>query len=426
MEMLIEFTVKNFRSIKDEQTMSLVKAKGEARNCFIPDVSQSIALSSSAVIYGANAAGKSNLVEALSFMDTMVRKSATSKQQGDRISVTPFLFDEKTTLKPSEFELVFISQGVKFQYGFSVDKERILEEWLIAFPKGSPQEWFSRIYNAKTNKSEYKFGGHLTGQKQVWKNATRNNALFLSTAIQLNSKQLQPIFNWFQSKLYVIDSSEISSNYTLKQCDIADNKELIIQFLQSVNIDIHNIKIKKEKFDPTFLPKEMPSSVKEMYIDNLTGKDVIKEVKSVHKINNGKLVALDFEEESDGTQKFFALSGLWLDALKNGDILIIDELHNSLHPKLVKHLVELFHNKKSNPNNAQLIFTTHDTSILNQDVFARDQIWFCEKDEQQSTVLYPLTDFSPRKGRENLEQKYMSGRYGGIPFIKEFQLVKEA
>ncbi len=424
--MLVEFTVKNYRSIKQEQTLSLVKSKGETRNCFIADVANSIALTSSAVIYGANAAGKSNLVEAMAFMDNMVRKSATSKQKGDKISVTPFLFDENTAQEPSEFELIFISQGVKYQYGFSLDKEKVIEEWLIAFPKGRPQEWFSRIYNAKTNKSEYKFGNHLTGQKQVWKNATRNNALFLSTAIQLNSEQLAPVFDWFQSKLYLIDSSEITPSFTLEQCDVSNNKKLIIQFLQSVNIDIHAIEIKKEKFDPAFLPKEMPSSVKEAYIDNLTGKDVIKEIQSIHKMKNGNLIALDLEEESDGTQKFFALSGLWLNALRNGDILFIDELHNSLHPKLVKHLVELFHNKKTNPNNAQLIFTTHDTSILNQDVFARDQIWFCEKDEQQATLLYPLTDFSPRKGRENLEQKYMSGRYGAIPFIKEFELVKQA
>ncbi|MCF6300554.1 MAG: ATP-binding protein [Proteobacteria bacterium] len=424
--MLIEFTVKNYRSIKGEQTLSLVKAKGEARNCFVPDVLQSIALSSSAVIYGANAAGKSNLVEALAFMDNMVRKSATSKQQGDKIPAAPFLFDEKTTQEPSEFEVVFISEGVKFQYGFSLNKERVLEEWLIAFPKGRPQEWFSRTYSTKNNKSEYKFGNHLTGQKQVWKNTTRNNALFLSTSIQLNSEQLQPVFNWFQSKLYIINSSKVSSNFTIEQCDTTINKELILQFLQSVNIDIYDVKIKKEKFDPAILPKEMPASVKEFYIDELTDKEVIKEVKSVHKTKNGNLVALDLEEESDGTQKFFALSGLWLDALKNGDVLVIDELHNSLHPKLVKYLVELFHNKKTNPNNAQLIFTTHDTSILNQDVFSRDQIWFCEKDEHQATILYPLTDFSPRKGRENLEQSYMSGRYGGIPFIKEFELIKEA
>ncbi len=424
--MLIEFTVKNYRSIKEEQTLSLVKNKDEKRNGFAPDIPQSIALTSSAVIYGANAAGKSNLIDALAFMDNMVRKSATSKQQGDKIQVTPFLFDAKTTQESSEFELVFISEGVKFQYGFSLDKEKVLEEWLIAYPKGRPQEWFSRIYNAKNNKSEYKFGNHLSGQKQVWKNATRNNALFLSTAIQLNSEQLQPIFNWFQSKFLIINSSEISPNFTLEHCDTNNHKELILQFLQSVNIEIHNIEIKKEQFDPSHLPRDMPTSVKEIYINKLTGKEVIKEVKSIHKTQNGDLVSLDLEEESEGTQKFFSLSGLWLEALRKGYVIVIDELHNSLHPKLVKHLVELFHNVKTNPNNAQLIFTTHDTSILNQYVFTRDQIWFCEKDESQATIVYPLTDFSPRKGRDNLEQRYMSGRYGGIPFIKEFELIKEA
>lgn len=424
--MLIEFTVKNYRSIKGEQTLSLVKTKDEKQNGFVPDIPQSIALTSSAVIYGANAAGKSNLIDALAFMDNMVRKSATKKQQGDKILVIPFLFDEQTTNEPSEFEVVFISEGVKFQYGFSLDKEKVLEEWLIAYPKGRPQEWFSRIYNNKTNKSKYKFGTHLTGQKQVWKNSTRNNALFLSTAIQLNSEQLQPVFNWFQSKVYIIDSSNISPRFTLEHCDSGINKELVLQFLQSANIDIHDIKIKKEQFDPSLLPNEMPNSIKESIIEELTGEDVIKEIKAVHRTKSGKLVDLNMQEESDGTQKFFSLSGLWLDALKNGDVLVVDELHNSLHPKLVKHLVGLFHNEKTNPNNAQLIFTTHDTSILNQDVFTRDQIWFCEKDESQATVLYPLTDFSPRKGRENLEQRYMSGRYGGIPFIKEFELIKEA
>lgn len=424
--MLIEFTVKNYRSIKGEQTLSLVKTKDEKQNGFVPDIPQSIALTSSAVIYGANAAGKSNLIDALAFMDNMVRKSATKKQQGDKILVIPFLFDEQTTNEPSEFEVVFISEGVKFQYGFSLDKEKVLEEWLIAYPKGRPQEWFSRIYNNKTNKSKYKFGTHLTGQKQVWKNSTRNNALFLSTAIQLNSEQLQPVFNWFQSKVYIIDSSNISPRFTLEHCDSGINKELVLQFLQSANIDIHDIKIKKEQFDPSLLPNEMPNSIKESIIEELTGEDIIKEIKAVHRTKSGKLVDLNMQEESDGTQKFFSLSGLWLDALKNGDVLVVDELHNSLHPKLVKHLVGLFHNEKTNPNNAQLIFTTHDTSILNQDVFTRDQIWFCEKDESQATVLYPLTDFSPRKGRENLEQRYMSGRYGGIPFIKEFELIKEA
>ena len=131
---------------------------------------------------------------------------------------------------------------------------------------------------------------------------------------------------------------------------------------------------------------------------------------------------MDFDDESDGTQKFFSFAGPWLDTLKKGYVLVIDELHDSLHPNMVKYLVDLFHNKETNPNNAQLIFTTHETSILNQDVFRRDQIWFCEKDDEQATSLYPLTDFSPRKDRENIELGYLSGRYGALPFIRNFDL----
>ena len=126
----------------------------------------------------------------------------------------------------------------------------------------------------------------------------------------------------------------------------------------------------------------------------------------------------DFEDESDGTQKLFSLAGPWIDSLDNGYVLFIDELHDNLHPLLVQFLVKLFHNTETNPNNAQLVFTTHETSILNQKVFRRDQIWFCEKDEDHATRLYPLTDFSPRKGRENLELAYLSGRYGALPYVR--------
>lgn len=149
------------------------------------------------------------------------------------------------------------------------------------------------------------------------------------------------------------------------------------------------------------------------------------DIKTIHQTDSGSLVPLDFNEESDGTQKFFSFAGPWIDTLENGYILVIDELHDSLHPRMVRYLVDLFHNNKTNPNNAQLIFTTHETSILSQDVFRRDQIWFCEKSNVQATSLYPLTDFSPRKDRENIELAYLAGRYGALPFVRDFEL-KEA
>ncbi len=188
--MLIEFTVKNYRSIKNEQTLSMVKAKGnelESSNCFLPDAPSSESLLRSAAIYGPNAAGKSNIIKAMMEMESIIRTSATSSQEGDELGVTPFLFNAASSKEPTEFEMVFINEGIKYQYGFTTTKDQIFEEWLIAFPKGRPQRWFSREFDRQTQSYEYKFSDYLVGQKSVWQNSTRMNALFLSTAVQLNS-----------------------------------------------------------------------------------------------------------------------------------------------------------------------------------------------------------------------------------------------
>jgi AAA15 family ATPase/GTPase len=148
-------------------------------------------------------------------------------------------------------------------------------------------------------------------------------------------------------------------------------------------------------------------------------------IKTVHKTAQGKDILFDLDDESDGTRKIFSFAGPWIDTLRNGKVLFIDELHDSLHPHIVKFLVNLFHNTKTNPNNAQLVFTTHETSILDQDVFRRDQIWFCKKDREQTTEIYPLSDFSPRKGAENLEKSYLAGRYSALPVISTVGLLGE-
>jgi len=425
--MFIEFTVKNYRSIKEEQVLSMVKAKGnelEKSNSFLPSAPSSVSLLRSSVIYGSNAAGKSNIIRALMEMEYIVRYSASKNQEGDLISVTPFLFNESTSQEPTEFEMVFISEGIRYQYGFSTTKTKILEEWLIAYPKGRAQRWFSRAFNKETETYEYKFSDYLLGQKSVWQNSTRSNALLLSTAVQLNSDQLKPVFNWFKEKLRPTNIDGWGPGYTASLCKEESSKKEVLKFLKAADFDIHNINIETEKFDPTLLPDEFPDVVKEKIINNMKGKDVL-DIKTVHKTDTGTLVPLDFEDESDGTKRFFAFAGPWIDILKNGYILVVDELHDSLHPKMVKYLVELFHSDKTNPNNAQLIFTTHETSILSQEVFRRDQIWFCEKDNSQATVLYPLSDFSPRKDKENIELGYLSGRYGALPFIRPFN-IKEA
>lgn len=420
--MLVEFSVKNYRSIKERQTLSLVKAKGdelESSNSFLPDAPGSNALLTTAAIYGPNAAGKSNIIKALNAMELIVTGSASGSQEGDSIGVTPFLFDEQSSTEPSEFEAVFIVDSIRYQYGFSTTNLNIVEEWLYAYPKGRPQKWFHRVYDSKNNTALFKFTDSLSGQKSVWQNATRNNALFLSTAVQLNSDQLKPVYNWFKNTLNITDIGGWGHSFTASLCSDSVTKIDVLEFFKSADLDIYDVNITTNKFDPESLPDEFPKVVREKLIKELQGKEIIEEVKTVHKTLENKLVSLDFDEESDGTQKLFCFAGPWLDTLKKGKILVVDELHDSLHPKLVEYLVSLFHNKKTNPNDAQLIFTTHETSILNQEVFRRDQIWFCEKDKYQSTHLFPLTDFSPRKERENIEMGYLSGRYGALPLIKK-------
>ena len=233
--MLIEFTVTNFRSIKEAQTLSLTKGVGdelEETNCFSTDSVGKLQLLHSAAIYGANSAGKSNVIKALKAMETIVLKSA-STQDGDEISVTPFLFDETSSEEPSEFECIFLSKGVRYQYGFTTTSKQILEEWLIAYPKGRAQHWFSRLYDKDKEAHVYKFGDSLSGQKSVWQQATRSNALLLSTAIQLNSEQLKPVFNWFKDRLRITRNGDWGPSFTTSLCTKGEEKNRVLSFLKS-------------------------------------------------------------------------------------------------------------------------------------------------------------------------------------------------
>ena len=426
--MLIEFNVTNFLSFRDQAVLSLVKSKGDElmdANTFSPDAPSTPDLLNSGVIYGANASGKSNFIKAIVLMEDLVKHSANDIQAGEELSVTPFLLDEESNSRPSEFEVTFVSQGVRYQYGFSANTEHFLEEWLYAYPEGRPQKWIERAYDKSTQ--TYKWGsmGKLTGKKQMWQEATRPNALFLSTAIQLNNQQLKPVFEWFSKTLHVAGFGRWHPGFSIKACENEKAKNNILRFLKAADIDIDDVKLEYEKFNPDDLPSDIPDDVRTQLEKEFRDKSLVN-VKTAHTLKSGKKVFFDLDNESDGTQKIFALSGPWLDTLENGFTLIIDELHDNLHPLMVKFLVDLFHNKETNPKNAQLIFTTHDTSILNQDVFRRDQVWFCDKDRDQSSCLYPLTDFSPRKGADNLERGYLAGRYGALPYLRSIKKVMGA
>ncbi len=424
--MLVEFSVANFRSIHGRQTLSLGKSKLKEsdvlkENSFSNGSLVGLELLRSCAVYGPNAAGKSNLLLALKRMAQVVKGSATEKKRGDELPVQPFRLDAASREAPTEFEVVFISQGVRYQYGFATKKKRITEEWLIAFPKGRAQHWFARQWDEKKEKYRWQMGNSLQGQKQLWMESTRSNALFLSTAVQLNSRQLQPVYDWFADTLRMASVSGWGPRFTASLCDKKEYKARVMDFLKAADIDIDDVVIEKKVFDSKDLPNEMPDEVRSQICKKFEGKELLTKLNTVHLDNEGQPVVFDFrEDESDGTQKLFSFAGPWLDALENGRVLLIDELHDNLHPKLVRFLVQLFHSDETNPNNAQLVFTTHETSILSSEMFRRDQIWFCEKDQTRATQLFSLMDFNYRT-RENLEMAYLAGRFGALPYTRELK-----
>ena len=410
--MLVEFSVENFRSIKEEARLSLVAgpAKERVESHVVRSAPRkgggSTALLRSAAIYGANAAGKTNLLRALATMQSIV---VDSNRDPGSIPVTPFLFDPACRQEPSTFEIIFLVDGVRYQYGFSVTSDRVIDEWLYASPLGRIQLWFQRSPNT------WKLGDKLSGDREVWRRATRPDALFLSTAISLNSEQLRPVFDWFQQNLHMALAGSWNNSFSMYKCR-EDGGSGIIDFLQAADLGITDLRLTEQEFRPEMIPEDIPSEVKEQVIKNLSG-EKFPELWLKHDAGYAKSTELNISEESDGTQKIFALAGPWIDTLQNGHVIVVDELHDNLHPTLVRFLIEQFHDPKVNVGGAQLVFSTHDTSILSQDVFRRDQIWFCERNHRQETRLFPLTDFRPRKGIENLERAYLTGRYGALPYV---------
>jgi AAA15 family ATPase/GTPase len=422
--MLIEFRITNYRSFLTPQSLTLTTNTAtelQEKNTFVSPVSNLPRLLRSAVVYGPNAAGKSNLVQAISFMKGFVLSSARESQEGKKIDVTPFLFTLQSSRNPSEFEVLFIQDGIRYQYGFEVNSKRVTGEWLFAYPEGRAQKWFERNYAPETQKDIWYFGPKFTGHRKVWQEATRSNALFLSTAIQLNNEQLKPVFNWFDKTLVVLGEREsIAPVFSIGECEEAEKKKKILKFMNAADLSITDIALEKKDFSMEDLRAEMPQSIKEEIAKDLKGKKLTRLLFMHPSSDNGKDVALDFDKESAGTRKLFELAGPWLDVLDKGLVFFIDELDTSLHPLLVRFLLSLLHNPETNPHNAQLIFATHDTTVLDQTLMRRDQVWFVEKDEENATRLYPLSDYKPRKG-EALQKGYLYGRYGALPFPGELR-----
>lgn len=426
--MLIEFKVANFRSIREAQTFSLVagNADKELPGCVIdrelPGLS-GVRFLKGAAIYGANASGKSNVLETMRFVADLALHSATRLQPGAPTGTQPFKLDRESAGKPSEFEVTFVAEGVRFVFGFAATTERVVEEYLVAYPKGVPQRWYERRYDAAKDAYEWSRQSTAFQQDRSLQSKTRPNSLFLSVGAQFNHEQLTRVYEWFANGLRFIHPDIGSSVQPGSSAEILCqrvHRDRLLRLLRHADLGIADAQVVERDDGMIPLPQGLwlslgggldadgrPSSMKRL------------EVSLTHQADGVDPVALDFEkEESAGTRRFFSLVGPWTDVLDHGRTVFVDEIETSLHPNLVKELLRLFLSNEGNPKGAQVVFTTHNPLLLDGTLMRRDQVWFTEKSKAGATHLYPLTDYQPRKD-EALAKGYLAGRYGAIPFMPE-------
>lgn len=427
--MLIQFSVSNFRTFKERVTLNLIasnydKESREEENV-ITNLKYKTRIVKSAVIYGANASGKSKFIEALMFMRHFAINSSKDSQKGDEISVEPFRLSSETDNSPSEFEVVFLHNDIQYRYGFEVEKTQVVSEWLYHKPKTKEVELFYRDFqDFEIHQRSFKKGA--IGVKE---GLVRDNALLLSLAAQLNDKISIEVIEWFK-RLKTISGlrEEGYQGYTMSKTKDPKTKLRILELLKIADLGIQDIKL--EMLDIDSLPKDMPKELKDRLIKESKEEntDIVSDILTTHKkYDESKRHIEDVsfsldENESSGTRKFFALTGSILDVMENGYILVVDELDSKLHPNLVCKLVSLFNSKELNPKNAQLIFNTHDTNLLSSGLFRRDQIWFTEKNKYGAANLYSLADFKTDSVRktEAFEENYIRGKYGSVPYLGLF------
>jgi len=399
--MLIEFTVGNHLSFKEKKTLSLEAApiKEFEENVF---EAGNYNLLKSAIIYGANSSGKSNLITSLAAMKIILMKSVKMSST-DRIDVAAFLLNTETESKPSYFEVLVLIDKIRYRYGFETDEKKIHSEWLFQCKTKKEDLLFFRDKDNIEITDNFKEGKGIEEK-------TRDNALFLAAVDQWNGSISKKIIRWFNEDLMLLSGIDHrdTQQLTIELNKLPKYKELLDNFLAPLNLGF-----------------------KEFKIDDLTSDENKISVFTQHnKYNNlGKVVGNHWfdltRQESSGTNKIFDLAGFLTAALIFGHTTIIDELDAKLHPLLTVAIVKLFHSPEFNPKNAQLIFATHDTNLLSYGKFRRDQIYFTEKNQLEETDLYSLVEYKNENGEKirndrSFEKDYINGRYGAIPFIGDF------
>jgi AAA15 family ATPase/GTPase len=436
--MLIEFKVSNYRSVGEEQILSLIpsgKQKEHPDNIISNGKHRAL---NALAIYGANGSGKSNLLLAMGLLDKLIHLSARSSST-TKLPYDPFLLRDGWEIKPTKFEITFVIEQNKYRYGVEFYRDEISREWLFRKSTGREVVLFLREKDIIDPTSGFKGNSKII---DLAIEATKKNALFLSTCDMFNVDEAKLIFNWFKhfNNIDGIDTEEEEIR-TVNMWNDTDEKEEITQYLLRLNLGLIGIDISKKEFDEVDLPKNINESTRNLLIKNLSGSQGYS-IQALHKTYSfdGKEakqnVSWNFDErESKGTIKALHLSGPILWALKNGGVLVIDEIEAKMHPLITLDTINLFLNKDTNPNNAQLIFATHDTNLLTYSNLRRDQIYFTEKNKWESTEIFSLSDFVyigdkiNSKGEKerpdtDKEKRYFEGRYGAIPFLGSFKLLK--
>ena len=426
--MLIQFIIRNFKTFKDETKLSFLASNYDkerlSENIFeIPQFN--LKLLKSAVIYGANASGKSKLIEAIDFMRELVLNSSKESQINEPINVEPFKLNSVSENLPSFFEIIFIIKNEMYRYGFEATKQKIVSEWLYHRPKTKEVELFYRE-GQKFEIHELKF----KVKDLIENERIRPNALLLSVAAFWNNKIAKKILEYFNDKLNVISGLKEQNyiGYSIHKLKDLKTKSKIIDLMRNADFSIDDLTPKI--LDIQSLPSDIPKEIRELIESKMKNKnaEIFDDVLTLHKKynNNNQIIeSTNFsmnEEESSGTRKYFALTGPILETLKNGEVLFIDELDAKLHPNLICKIVEIFNSCITNPLNGQLIFNTHDTNLLSSNLFRRDQIWFTEKNRYGAASLYSLSDFKTDVVRkdDNFEKNYINGKYGAIPYLGDF------
>jgi len=434
--MLIEFRVENHRSIRDEQVFTM--EAGRTSDEHAPHVrvieSHKTPLVTVAALYGANASGKSNLLSAFAYMCSAVKQSHRRWDPDGGVPRDPFAWGEKRR-QPSLYEVTFVYGGVRYQYGFVVDDEAVLEEWLYAWRGRRQQMWFERD-------DGFKFGEKLKGENRLVAEVTRANALLLSVAAQHGHKQLGEVYKWFAEA--TLQNVKVSTADGVWKADLRSLHRLLeaTQTRNGASAVSERVFVAQDDAPNTgeAVGGGLAHSPEHGLQRFLTAADVgITGVKvergplwgdEVSFLHGSEAAGawLPLAQESAGTQALYKMAKPVLNALVRGSVLVVDELEQSLHPLLALYILRQFNDPQTNPKNAQLIFTTHDTNLLGTSLgepsLARDQVWLTEKDESGGTAVYPLTDYKPRKA-ENIERGYLQGRYGGIPFLGQIEKLVE-